>query len=322
MKGIFKPRNIPWLFCLIMLVSGSVAGIRLGIWGVDAILQGEGMASAAFCLIMSMFFLAFGCLSILIFNVDRSAYLEVDDDNLRASFGWGTKISVPLGDIEDVHAERYFLTLWTKQKMYRISGVMNAVDVGAYILSRIPARVWKKDPAEESKKLRSEKKRSYVFLCLAVLFAVAMFANIGWCVLLTDGKELTEFTRHDDVIFLIFVFIELITVVGMCLFAARCGVAMHRRDRCVLTLLAVGAFENRKNGLEIYQEVLSVWYFRSATQRIVIYRDDGYSYVSESYTLDKGWCAVYPAPLAFETFQELDEDISFRFSDVILEKLP
>ena len=300
--------------------------IRFGVCGIDAIVRGVGMASAVFCLLFSVFGLAFVCLSIVIFNFNRSAFLEVDQNTLQAAFGWGEKISVSLDDIVDAYASGQYLVLWTKQKGqtgYVINGLKNAVDIGIYILNRIPAVVWEKDLEEEAEKLRSEKKKFYILLCATIACMIAMFANIGLCVWLTDEKNLSDFTKHDDMVFLMFVFVEIITMIVAFLLASRCGVAMRNKNRHAFTLIACKAFENRKNGLEKYSDVDSVWYYASATQRVVIYRSgSGYGYMLEGYKLDKGWMVAYPTPYTFETYEELYEDISFRFSDVILEKIP
>ena len=212
MNGEFKQSFRKYIFCLVFILSGSFIAIRFSLWGIEEI-QSSHISSGIFCFTFAVLGLLFGFLSIFIFRFNRKAFLKIEDGKIDAEFGWEQELHIELNDITNAENQGKHLKLFLDSNVIWIYDLINAKDLCQYILSRIskssnPVNI------EEVKHRHQKSKKSYIcYLVATIITGAFLFVNIGWCVFLTEGKDLAYFSKSDDVIFLAFAFAEIFTVI-------------------------------------------------------------------------------------------------------------
>jgi len=256
MNGEFKQSFSKYLFCVFFILSGSFIAIRFSLWGIEEI-QSNHISSSIFCFTFAVLGLLFGFFSIFVFQLNRNAFLKIEDSKIEAQFGWGEELHIELHNITNAENQGKHLKLFLNSNVIWIYNLLNAKDLCQYILSRIskcsnPANI-------EEVKLRHQKsKKSYINYSVATIITGAfMFINIGWCVFLTEGKDLADFSKLDDAVFLAFAFAEIFTVILAFLLASKCGKKLETFNITKLHILSVHAFKHKSDALDKYPNVIT-----------------------------------------------------------------
>ena len=182
-------------------------------WGIEKI-QLNHATSFVFCFTFAVFGLLFGFLSIFVFQFNRKAFLKIEDGKIEAQFGWGEEFYTELNNIANAENQGKHLKLYIDDSVIWNYHLVNAKDLCQYILSHIsnPSNTIN---IEEAKFKHQKNKQSYIKYLIATIIAGAfLFIHIGWCVFLTEGKDLANFSKLDDVVFLAFAFSEIFIILG------------------------------------------------------------------------------------------------------------
>ena len=321
MNGEFKQSFRKYIFCLFFILSGSFIAIRFSLWGIEKI-QSNHISSSVFCFIFAVLGLLFGFLSIFIFQFNRKAFLKIEDSKIDAQFEWGEELHVELRDITNAENQGKHLKLFIDGNVIWIYNLVNAKDLCQYILSRI-SKCSNPVNIEEVKLRHQKSKQSYINYLIATIIAGAfMFINIGWCVFLTEGKDLADFSKLEDVVFLAFAFAEIFTIILAFLLASKCGTKLEAFNIAKLHILSVHAFEHKSDALEKYPNVITKKYFDHYTYRIVVFtpKENIFAYMLERFDMKTlSWVFCYESAKGFEILSDLYEELDSSFEDVIFE---
>ncbi len=322
MKGVFKTHIKKYLFCLFFIIAGSIIAVKFGLWGIDAIRSGK-IAAAIFSFAFTVIGLIFGMFSILLFNHNKGAYLTIDNNKIDAYFGYGSELHESISSIKKVEPMRggTGISLYFPDRICYIINLENAKEICNFITSLNDGSQSYMTVDEATSNLSKHKNRFVRLLILTFVFVILLFVHIAWCVLLTEGKDLGDFSQRENIVFVGFAVSELITVGVTFFLADRCGKQNKICELSKLTLLSAAATEHKNESLEKYPSVIGKKYFDDNTYRIVIFapESDVFAYMLERFDLpSKSWISCYNTAKVFNYLSELYEDIDESFEDVIL----
>lgn len=321
MNGEFKQSLRKYIFCLFFILSGSFIAIRFSLWGIEEI-QLNHTASSVFCFTFAVFGLLFGFLSIFVFQFNRKAFLKIEDGKIEAQFGWGEELYTELNNIANAENQGKHLKLYIDDSVIWIYNLVNAKDLCQYILSHIsnPSNTIN---IEEAKFKHQKNKQSFIKYLIATIIAGAfLFIHIGWCVFLTEGKDLTDFSKLDDVVFLAFAFSEIFTIIIAFLLASKCGKKLAALNITKFQILSANAVEHKNDALDKYPNVITKKYFDHYTYRIVVFspKENIFAYMLERFDIKTlSWMFCYESAKGFEILSDLYEELDSSFEDVIFE---
>ena len=321
MIGEFKRSFKKYVFAFVLALAGAVLTIRFAVWGVQEAVA-DRIASSLFCFTFSLLGTALVVLSIFILHFNQNASLRITDDGIHALWGWKRVLHVDMKSITDATIYGKHLKLYTHDRILWIYGLSNAKEVCEYLLSRIERRKFTVDIDVAREKHQKSKKQFIAFLIATAFFTALLFVHIGWCVLLTRGKNLTDFSPSDDRIFAAFLLAEIVTAVLCFLLANRCGKALENLNMFKSYILSEMAQEHREEGLEQYRNVILKKYFDRYAYRIVIFSpyEEIFAYMLERFdTKALAWIPCYEHARTFEMLSELYEDVDQIFEGTILE---
>ena len=141
---------------------------------------------------------------------------------------------------------------------------------------------------EEAKFKHQKNKQSFIKYLIATIIAGAfLFIHIGWCVFLTEGKDLTDFSKLDDVVFLAFAFSEIFTIIIAFLLASKCGKKLAALNITKFQILSANAVEHKNDALDKYPNVITKKYFDHYTYRIVVFspKENIFAYMLERFDI-------------------------------------
>lgn len=322
-KGIFKKRNraLSILWSAFFILSGTVIALRMGTWGIDAIREGQ-IAEAIFCFGFAVLGIAFGSMSILIFNFNRNALLETDGKKIHIVCNFGASYDLDINDISDVSLVGVHLVLTTESERITVSNLENAGEICEYLRKIIAWKESDLDFEKESKIYAALCKKTLVRLIPTVICTVLLFVHIGWCVFLTEGRDLGDFTASDDMVFIAFAVAEVVTLAAGFFFAKLCGAVNVVREESKKRKDAAFAQLHRKDALDKYLGIIAIKYFDGGRYRIVIFSPNGdlFGYMLEYFDVkSEKWNTCYDKAKGFNILSDLYDDIEETFSDVILE---
>ena len=323
MKGIFKKRNraLSILWSAFFILTGTVIALRMGTWGIDAVRDGS-ISGAIFCFGFMILGIAFGSMSILIFSFNRKAMFETDGKRIRVVCNFGTSYDLDINDISDVSLAGGQLVLTTKSERIMVSNLANAGEICKYLQKIIAPKKSELDFEKEGKIYADLCKKTLVRLIPTVICAALLFVNVWWCVHLTGGRNLDEFSASDDKVFVIFAAAEVVALIAAFWFAKLCGSVNVAREEARKRKDAAYAQLHRKDALEKYLGIISIKYFDGGRYRIVIFSPNGelFGYMLEYFDVKvEKWTTCYEKARGFNILSDLYEDIEENFSDVILE---
>ena len=140
---------------------------------------------------------------------------------------------------------------------------------------------------------------------------------------MTEGKDLANFTKSDDVVFLAFVFSEIFTVILAFILANKCGKRREAFQIAKLHILSVHAFENKYNALDKYPNIITKKYFDHYIYRIIVFapKENIFTYALEQFDMGTlSWMFCYESDKGFEFLSDLYEELDCFFEDVIFEE--
>ena len=321
-RGEFKSSFVKYLFCLFFILSGSFIAIRFSLWGIDEI-RANHVSAVVFCFSFAVFGLLFGVLSIFVFQFNRKAFLNMENGKIDAQFGWGQELHAELGDI--THAENHgkHLKLFVGGNVIWIHNLLNAKDLCEAILSGTAACAAPVNVKHAEERYRKSQKSFVAGLIDTVFVGAFLFVNIGWCVFFTEGKALNDLSPSEDMVFLAFVFAEIVTVIFSFFLADRCGKKLEVFRLCKLQVLSAYALEHKTDGLAPYPNILMRKYFDHYTYRIVVFapKADVFAYMLERFDAkSRSWIPCYEVVRGFHILSELYDELEHAFADVMLEE--
>ena len=323
MKGIFRNSFFKYVFCLFFILSGAFVAVKFGLWGIDSVKSGR-VAEAIFCFSFIVICLLFGSFAIVLFNYNRGASLTIENGRIDARFGFGTELHEDVRDVIKVVLARdgKGLRLIFRDKTADIPNLENAKEICKYILTEGGGSGSVMTPDEAAALLKTHEKKFSNYIVPTVLFGVLMFANIAWCVILTEGKDLSAFGGSDTLIFVAFAVAELTSFVLTLFFADKAGKQLKVVNDCKAVLLSSAAKEHKKDSLEKYPNPIGVKYFDDFSYRIMLFapKSDVFAYMLERFDMTAGsWKTCYDSARRFDTISELYDDIDETFDNEILE---
>lgn len=321
MNGKFNLSIRKYIFCLLFILSGSFIAIRFSLWGIEEI-QSNHISSSIFCFTFAVFGLLFGFLSIFIFQFNRKAFLKIENDIIDAQFGFGKKLHVRLSNIKNAENQGKHLKLFIDGDIIWIYNLDNAKNLCQYILSRIPKCSDHVNIEEEKSEFEKSKKSFLTYLTATVIAGAFMFIHIGWCAFLTKGKDLSDFSTSDNIVFLAFVFAEILTLIFAFLLSRKCGKKLEAFNISKFNILSAYAFDHKNDFLDKYPNIIEKKYFNHYTYRIVIFapKENIFAYMLERFDMKTlSWIFCYKSAKSFELLSDLYEELDSSFYDVIFE---
>ena len=326
MQGKFKSMGFRLVFSLFFLLIGTGLCIRFGTWGI-AELQNSQLASSIFCFGFALFGILLGCLGILLLRFNYGAYLCADASGISGRFGLSDPVTIPYHEIEWVTLELNAFHLRLKdRRTISVYLLTNAEELYQYIRPHLSLRQFVDIPQCSQKIKRLQYRR---IVCLTGLFVslCLMFGSLIFCVIRTNGKDIADFDRQDNITFLGCAVFGLAMVIIAFLLADYSG----KLNRHILDLhgqlTCAAAYLGRMDGLDRYgADLIGVKFFETCTYRIIMLHvlDEkiGYRYC---FTLEEFLlvtCTWRPCPglgfWTFHTLAEMEEAIDERYGDELM----
>lgn len=212
MKGVFfNSKNTFARICII------VGGILITLFTARIFVNSESplhiddIPFAIVCICFGMIAVAFG---VLLTQFNRGAYVTVTGDHISAKYNWNKKIMLYFNEIAFVGSQTFTLNIRAKNgKRYVIGGLINADTICDAIRKKMPYEVDKTIKKEalifEIDMLAAKRKKEIIGTVVSIIL---MFLNIFLCTLLTGEKDMSDFTRNDWIVFVIFCVTEILIV--------------------------------------------------------------------------------------------------------------
>lgn len=204
MRGVFfKNKNTFAIICIVVGVT-IIALFTAHIFsGAENPLHTNDMAFTIVCSCLGLIPIVFG---VLVMLHNRGSCLTVTENHISAKYNWNKKIMFYFNEIAFVDSQPFTLIIRTKSgKRYVIAGLINAQQICDTIRKKMPLEidkaVTKESLLSEINLLPAKRKKEIIFL---IIFNILNFLNILFCVFLTGEKDLTDFTRNDWIVFVIF----------------------------------------------------------------------------------------------------------------------
>ena len=321
MNGQFKRSFKKYILAFILALAGAITTIRFTLWGVQEMLA-QCVAPCLFCFTFALLGAALVVLSIFILHFNQNASLFVSDDSLHAQLGWKKVVRVDLKNMTNATIYGNNLKLYTDDTILWIYGLSNAKEICEYLLSRIEKHEFTVDIETARQRLQKSKKTFGFYLLETVFTYALLFVHIGWCVLLTNGKELTDFSQSDDLVFTAFLFVEIVTVILCFLLANRCGKALEKLNTFKSHILSATARKQKDEGLDQYHNVITTKYFDNYAYRIVVFSpyEEIFAYMLERFDIKTlAWLPCYEHAVTFECLSELYDVLDQIFEGTIWE---
>jgi len=125
-EGRFAFRGRGVLFGAFGVICASVIAVKFDEWGLQAIKNGDSLASIIVSFMFFIICFLAGSFSILFIKFNKNAYLIITDKTIEAKYGWNTELYLENTDILNVSLRGGFLSIQTKdKKTYHIPGLIN-----------------------------------------------------------------------------------------------------------------------------------------------------------------------------------------------------
>ena len=322
MNGEFKRSFIKYIFCLFFIFAGSFMIIRFSLWGIDEIQSGH-ISSSVFCFAFAFLGLLLGFLAIFVYQFNRNAFLKIQNGKIDGQFGWNEELHIKLNDITNAENQGKHLKLYIANNVVYIYNLTNAKDLCRYILSNNSKNIFHINNVEDAKiKCRKNKKSFITYLVSTIIVGTFMFINIGWCVFLTEGKDIVDFSKSDNIIFSAFAFAEIFTVLSALFLANKCGKKLEIYNISKLHILSAYALEHKSDDINKYPNVITRKYFDRYTYRIIVFApyENIFAYILEKFDVKTlSWICCYESSKEFEILSELYDDLEDSFEDILLQ---
>ena len=220
MDGIFPRKKFSLWNTLLLLSSVALIGLYIFITVVDPQSKLNGIPILIFALFTLVIF-------ILSHFFNRGAYLRIHNGTVTGKYHLFGRIECSFSDIDFVSASANNLSVLLKNgKLHTIAYLLNSCELADMLRRNVPFEVT--EPPErllvELHYMKAERRRWIIYVILSYAL---MCLNIFIAVLLTDGKEFSEFGSSDITVMAIMGVLELVTVVLTFYFAQKCGKYVH-----------------------------------------------------------------------------------------------
>ena len=160
---------------------------------------------------------------ILVITFNRCGYFKIEQGRIRARYHWFSKLDCGLDEVAFAYGQSMNLNILMKNgKGYTIAFLENAHELSNEIQRQISTREQESSDALKNQlaqvRLRRRRGIYRVIACCVILFS-----NILLTVWMTGGRDLSEFSRRDWVLFSIMAAIEIGTLVWTFAIACRSG---------------------------------------------------------------------------------------------------
>ncbi len=222
-EGIFKKRRTTTsyiiLVCSIFLIAFFVYQWHIDSTAATGIMLLKIAFAGIFCF-FSVFFLLF----------NRKAFLRVESDKISGRCGWFCRFSLDFSDIVHLSAAHNTLTLTLNSgKQIWIGGLENPDAIYYAVCRKIPFRS-KKEIAQVKEELFSAKRKQHKGNQFLIGSAVWIIAVIIVTILLTDGRDIPDFTRADWMTFYSMCLVLTISFVFIFVAASKIGKIVNSLD--------------------------------------------------------------------------------------------
>ena len=216
MEGMFLRKKFNVLLFLLFACGLFLIGLYFFFNITDPTATGETLT-----------FLIMGILIILVvipsWLLNYGAFIDIDEDSIKAKYHWFGKIDCKLSDITFAVARVNTLIIQLKDgKTHTIMGIENSWPLASLIRRNMSFKSTEQPETmiEKLNSLKSAKKKGLIYVCLGVAL---MFINIFVAVFLTGEREMHQFSNIDWTIFIIMCAIEIVTVLATFYFAQKTG---------------------------------------------------------------------------------------------------
>ena len=223
MKGVFINNKTSVVYNIFGMVVGIVLMLAVPfLCIVDDSITFETIFGLTFFAFLGLI-VAVVCIASLLFN--KGAYLTADENGISASFGWKSKLKCEYPEIAFIKYGINSLTIiLNNKKIYTILKLSNAYEICKKIRKNIDMLISESTTKEDlQNELSATKRKRTKWAVLTASFVGIMFLLIWITVILTDEKEMHEFTQYDWTIFITFIVSEVFVFIAIMFFANKCG---------------------------------------------------------------------------------------------------
>lgn len=222
MDGYFRVKKFSKYSNIVGIISGLSLIVLFGfLMFVDLTMTIDDIIGGIFFIIFGFFAFCFSSIS-LFYN--SNAFLHMENNRITARFNWKTKLECDYSEI--VFIEYGFYTLFIRLrngKQYTIHNIENAESICFEIRKKLYDSITINDKEKlhsEMIKLSAIRKNQLILIILGI---VIIFVSIFVCATYTGEKELSDFTKNEWLIFIIFVVWELLITSFVFYISNKCG---------------------------------------------------------------------------------------------------
>ena len=165
----------------------------------------------------------FGLIAIPTMLLNHGAYIHIEENTIKAKYHWFDKLDCRIDDVEFVLPQINTLTILLKNgKRHVIMGIENSWALSSAI-RRQSFEIEREAPDSLRQKLSLAQATRKKELWWVLGGIALMFVNIFIAVLLTGGRDLSEFSQLDWILFSVIGVIELLTLISLFCVAQKCG---------------------------------------------------------------------------------------------------
>lgn len=306
MEGIFEKSR----FSIIYNFIGIILGLSLIVTFTHFVFTSEFNNDLLF---ISIFFIFFGLvvtiLSFLSLFLNRGAYFHLDENGITSKFLIKTKLDCKYSEIAFCeYSYDNLIIRMNNGKRYFIPKMVNSFLICDEIRRRINAYSKKDDIPLEKRlsELKNIKEKRKKLLIITVILVSLLFLAIAVTVIITDGKEISDFNNNEKKLFIGYIAFSVVDVIFAFLFASKSG----KFNSLVTEKTALIKKSILKNAPLPTGNLLKVYIDTDYTVRVIIF---GYPNADEVYYItqavdDRFNVVTTCSSKVFESIDELDLD--------------
>lgn len=306
MDGVFEKSRFSIIFNIIGIISGISLIVMFLYFTVAGEINGES-------LLLSIFFIFFGLIDIMLclfsLFLNRGAYFHLDENGITSKFLIKTKLNCKYSEIAFCeYSYDNLIIRMNNGRRYFIPKMVNAFLICDEIRRRINAYSKKDDSPLEKRltELKNIKEKRKKLLIITFILVSLLFLAIAVTVIITDGKEISDFNDNEKKLFIGYIAFSVVDVIFAFLFASKSG----KFNSLVTEKTAFIKKSILKNALLPTGNLLKVYIDTDYTVRVIIF---GYPNADEVYYItqavdDRFNVVTNYSSKVFESIDELDLD--------------
>ena len=247
-----------YIVAFIIFLCGTGTGIKFFVWGLDEIESLSTSSSIVTCFAASIAFFILGCLGFMLFTFGRGAFLRMEDGRVRARYGMGRTLDIPLAEVEDVAVIGTALCIYTARNAHTVNAPVSKED--AAVLFNCGKKPWDINEGQERTAYDKAKRAHAVAMTAVCILLAAIVLNVVLCAQLTDGKAPSALSPEEDNLWLAFFFATVLAVITAFFAADRAGKLTLERERRMRRIASHIGYVNRYEGVN-----------EASAQRIVLF---------------------------------------------------